>query len=268
MPARIYSEDNIKKRKILSGDEKPTRKYTKTIKEEPKEIKTEPVDSDGDIDDDDVMDIEEADGTLPKKGKQGVKAQKRVVKTKQIKKIKDASEKEGKDGKPKPKRKKKMPVPPTTPTVDNTSPANTSKVTTPGEPSKIAKKVPKIKTEKKSKPKIPKPAKKPEKDDAKPMNDSDSGDSSPEESDAYETCGVLNCMRPSGEFKRLTVISATNIFHFLSLIESVQDWILCDGGCEIWYHMVCVGLRTKEVKPDFEFICNNCKSSDTKSLQK
>lgn len=42
--------------------------------------------------------------------------------------------------------------------------------------------------------------------------------------------------------------------------ESVQDWILCDGGCEVWYHMVCVGLKIKEVNPDMEFICNNCKS--------
>lgn len=47
-------------------------------------------------------------------------------------------------------------------------------------------------------------------------------------------------------------------------LESVQDWILCDGGCEVWYHMVCVGLKIKEVKPDMEFICNSCKkSSDT-----
>jgi len=235
MPTRIYSEDCIKKRKMLSGDEKPTRKYTKTIKPELK-IKKEPLDldmSDGDIDDDDVMDIEEADGTLPKKGKLIAK-QKRIMKSKKIKKVpKLEKDKDGKDIiKAKPKRKKK--ISPPTPTAESTTPAKTP---VPLELPKPVKKTPKIK-EKKVKPKPQKPAKKSEKNDAK-ANNSDS-DSSPEESDAYETCGVVKCQRPS---------------------ESVQDWILCDGGCEVWYHMVCVGLKIKEVKPDMEFICNNCKKA-------
>lgn len=59
-------------------------------------------------------------------------------------------------------------------------------------------------------------------------------------------------------------------FHGLNshvfISESVQDWILCDGGCEVWYHMVCVGLKIKEVKPDMEFICKNCKApNDTQT---
>lgn len=252
MPTRIYSEDSIKKRKILSGDEKPTRKYTKTIKQE---IKKEPLDmdmSDGDIDDDDVMDIEEADGTMPKKGKLIVK-QKRIMKSKKIKKIpKLEKDKDGKDiVKVKPKRKKK--ISPPTPTAESTTPAKTP---VPPELPKSVKKTPKIK-EKKVKPKPQKPTKKTEKDDAK-ANNSDS-DSSPEESDAYETCGVVKCQRPSGKFSGVASRKSSNRFRPFS--ESVQDWILCDGGCEVWYHMVCVGLKIKEVKPDMEFICNNCKQA-------
>lgn len=254
MPTRIYTEDNIKRRKILSGDEKPPRKYTKTIKQE---IKSEPMDlSDGDIDDDDVMDIEEADGTLPKKGKLLAK-QKRVMKTKRVKKVpKVEKEKDGKEvAKVKPKRKKK-PQPPAT-TTESTTP----KAAAPADPSKPVKKVQKIK-EKKVKPKSPRPAKKVDKDASKAANESDS-DSSPGESDAYETCGVAKCQRPSGKIilRSLDSLIIENISS-----ESVQDWILCDGGCEVWYHMVCVGLKIKEVKPDMEFICNNCKkSSDTQT---
>lgn len=199
MPTRIYSEDAIKKRKILSGDEKPTRKYTKTIKQE---IKKEPMEmSDGDIDDDDVMDIEEADGTLPKKLAKMNAKQKRVMKTKKVKKI--AKVEKDKDGvKVKPKRRKKPPVaplpaaaPPTT--TDSTTPAKAPTATT-ETPAKPVKKVPKVKEKKITKPKPQKPAKKPtEKDGAK---ESDS-DSSVEESDAYETCGVAKCQRPSGKRK-------------------------------------------------------------------
>jgi len=231
MPTRIYSEETIKKRKILTGDEKPPRKYTKAIKQE---IKKEPMDmSDVDTDDDNVMDIEEADGTLPKKGKLNTK-QKRVVKTKKVKKLpKLEKDKDGKEiAKVKPKRKKKLPQP--LPVVmDTTAPV---KPTAPVEAPKPIKKIPKIK-EKKVKPKPQKPGKKSEKDGAKaPNDDSDSS----QEADAYATCGVAKCQRPS---------------------ESVQDWILCDGGCEVWYHMVCVGLKIKEVKPEMEFICNNCKKT-------
>lgn len=237
MPTRIYSEEIIKKRKLTSGDEKPTRKYTKSIKQE---IKKEPVEmSDGDIDDDDVMDIEEADGSLPKKGKLNPK-QKRMMKTNKIKKIvKTEKDKDGKDvTKVKPKRKKKIPPSP----VPNTECTTPIKPAPPADLAKPIKKTPKIKEKKvKTKPR---------------QADSDT---SPEESDAYETCGVLKCQRPSGNMSILIAIH--NFSHLSNSTESVQDWILCDGGCEVWYHMVCVGLKIKEVKPDMEFICNNCKKS-------
>lgn len=262
MPTRIYSEESIKKRKMLSGDEKPTRKYTKTIKQE---IKKEPMEmSDGDIDDDDVMDIEEADGTLPKKGKINIK-QKRVMKTKKVKRVpKVEKEKDGKDvTKVKPKRKKKvLPAVPPTPPAPIDPPPTPVKVTAPAEMSKPIKKTPKMK-EKKVKPKLQKPTKKPEKPEgSKPTNGSDS-DSSPEESDAYETCGVgTKCQRPSGKFQDFIFQPSMTTGYKYSSTESVQDWILCDGGCEVWYHMVCVALKIKEVKPDMEFICKNCRSKN------
>lgn len=262
MPTRIYTEETIKKRKILSGDEKPTRKYTKAIKQE---IKKEPMEmSDGDIDDDDVMDIEEADGTLPKKIAKMNAKQKRVMKTKKLKKVpKVEKDKEG--VKVKPKRRKKPPVAPVPvaaapATTDSTTPAKTSapvEATT-----KPVKKVPKVKEKKVTKPKPQKPAKKPTEKEGGKESDSDS---SVEESEAYETCGVAKCQRPSGEILGNVEILRKILVNFFRFPESVQDWILCDGGCEVWYHMLCVGLKIKEVKPDMEFICNNCKkrSGDT-----
>lgn len=275
-PMRIYSEDSIRKRKLMSGDEKPTRKYTKAIKEEIKKEPFELSDND-DIDGDDVMDIEEADGTLPKKGKLGVVgAKKRIMKTKKVKKVlKTTDQKDQKDIKPKPKRKKKpqlvqpvgseninvssstLTITTTTQTVNSKSNANQPT----SEPSKSARKSITKPKEKKIKQKVQKIAQKGSKDDTKTHqqhsqhNNSDS-DSSPEESDAYETCGVLNCTRPSGKANLFSLIYLSQL---LSSSESVQDWILCDGGCEVWYHMVCVGLKIKEVKPDLEFICKRCK---------
>ena len=219
MPTRIYSEETIKKRKILSGDEKPTRKYTKSVKQE---IKKEPMElSDGDIDDDDVMDIEEADGTLPKKIAK-LNAKKRVMKTKKVKKI----AKDGKDkdlGKVKPKRRKKPPVPVPVvvpPTSDQTTPAKTA--ATAESSIKSTKKVPKVQKEKKiPKPKSQKPTKKPaEKDGGKAANESDS-DSSVGESDAYETCGVVKCQRPSGKFKNL--FNLHKIFNFFSFFPRIRS---------------------------------------------
>lgn len=38
------------------------------------------------------------------------------------------------------------------------------------------------------------------------------------------------------------------------------DWVQCDGGCNEWFHMLCVGLIKSQMKPDDEFICKKCKS--------
>lgn len=221
MPMRVYSEDNTRKRKVFSNEEKPPRKYNKQIKEE---IKKEPLDlsdNDDDIDGDDVMDIEEADGTLPKKGKMPTGNKKRLVKKKNIKKvIKTEKEKEPKD-KVKPKRKKKIPQQNTSvlSSENNLMQApspiiatnNNVKSNVPVEPSKPVKKITKVPKEKKVKPKVQKVtnnnnnnSKKTEKDEnTKAASQNESDTDSPEESDAYETCGVLNCQRPSGKHSYL-----------------------------------------------------------------
>ena len=214
MPLRVYSEDNTRKRKVFPNEEKPPRKYNKQIKEE---IKKEPLDlsdNDDDIDGDDVMDIEEADGTLPKKGKLATGNKKRLVKKKNnnIKKvIKSEKEKEPKE-KVKPKRKKKIPQQNTSVlssennTIQAPSPIiatnNNVKSNVPVEPLKPVKKVTKVPKEKKIKPKVQKVNnnKKTDKDEnTKAASQNESDTDSPEESDAYETCGVANCQRPSGK---------------------------------------------------------------------
>lgn len=221
MPMRVYSEDIIRKRKLFTTEEKPPRKYTKSIKEE---IKKEPLDlsDNDDIDGDDVMDIEEAD-SLPKKGKQATGNKKRMVKKKNIKKIvkNERDNKEPKE-KGKPKRKKKIPqqqsqqpiqdlIPP-----DNLMQAPASVVSNndvksnnvPVEPSKPTKKVIKVTKEKKTKPKVQKTnTKKTEETTKAAASQNESDTDSPEESDAYETCGVANCQRPSGRVSIILIIS-------------------------------------------------------------
>lgn len=39
-----------------------------------------------------------------------------------------------------------------------------------------------------------------------------------------------------------------------------MDWVQCDGGCNEWFHMLCVGLVKSQMKPDDEFICKKCKN--------
>lgn len=36
-------------------------------------------------------------------------------------------------------------------------------------------------------------------------------------------------------------------------------WVQCDGGCDMWYHMVCVGLPEDHVMADEDdYICSSC----------
>lgn len=39
---------------------------------------------------------------------------------------------------------------------------------------------------------------------------------------------------------------------------SEVDWVQCDGGCEQWFHMHCVGLVKHEVNEDEDYICKQC----------
>lgn len=222
----------------MSGDEKPTRKYTKAIKEE---IKKEPpfeLSDNDDIDGDDVMDIEEADGTLPRKGKLGVNgAKKKMLKTKKVKKVLKSSA-DQKD-KLKPKRKKKPllnqgvggDIQTSTPTANSKSNQSTSEPSTKSSLASSGKKILIKPKEKKIKPKVQKGVnnnnkKGGEKEQQQSHHNNSDSDSSPEESDAYETCGVLNCTRPSGMlFFLFLKIIINSLFQHLYRIRSRLDFV-------------------------------------------
>lgn len=206
MPTRVFTEDsNIKKRKTISRDEKPSKKSTKVIKQE---IKKEPIDfSDDDINDDDVMDIEEADKTMSK-----ICPKKRVVKTKKTKKVPKG---ENNDVKVKPKKKKKPESQQLSITATNQNNENNGRLT-PKIPAAVnvgvdnnpkpTKKAQKVK-EKKVKEKRTQSSKTQVKKQTKPGETSkppgSDSESTVEETDTYETCGVTTCQRPSGKYIKL-----------------------------------------------------------------
>ena len=55
--------------------------------------------------------------------------------------------------------------------------------------------------------------------------------------DDDEDCAATRCMKPSGR---------------------AVNWVQCDGGCEMWFHLICVGLTKLDVA-DVEFLCSKCK---------
>ncbi|XP_046747489.1 lysine-specific demethylase lid isoform X3 [Diprion similis] len=60
-------------------------------------------------------------------------------------------------------------------------------------------------------------------------------------SDEEDDCAAVSCLRPSGR---------------------EVDWVQCDGGCDGWFHMHCVGLDRAEIAEEDDYICSNCKDSD------
>lgn len=36
------------------------------------------------------------------------------------------------------------------------------------------------------------------------------------------------------------------------------DWVQCDGGCDQWFHMHCVGLAKAALRPDDDYVCGSC----------
>lgn len=41
------------------------------------------------------------------------------------------------------------------------------------------------------------------------------------------------------------------------------DWVQCDGGCEQWFHMACVGLSAEDINEDEDYICMQCSKNTT-----
>ncbi|CAK9290602.1 unnamed protein product [Gordionus sp. m RMFG-2023] len=60
-----------------------------------------------------------------------------------------------------------------------------------------------------------------------------------EDGDENNKCSLPTCLEPVG---------------------SDITWVLCDGGCDEWFHMVCVGLSQKQLKDNDDYFCYKCKS--------
>ncbi|XP_077540973.1 lysine demethylase 5 isoform X6 [Haemaphysalis longicornis] len=56
-----------------------------------------------------------------------------------------------------------------------------------------------------------------------------------------DLCSAPDCLRPQGE---------------------AVNWVQCDGGCEQWFHLHCVGLSINEVKDSEDYYCPQCRQPD------
>lgn len=45
------------------------------------------------------------------------------------------------------------------------------------------------------------------------------------------------------------------------------DWVQCDGGCNKWYHMYCVGLVKNQIKPDDDYVCKKCRKQTGDTIE-
>ncbi|CAG9816933.1 unnamed protein product [Phaedon cochleariae] len=63
-----------------------------------------------------------------------------------------------------------------------------------------------------------------------------------DDNDDDESCAANGCQKPTGQ----------NV-----------DWVQCDGGCEQWFHMACVGLSAEDINEDEDYICLTCSKSTT-----
>lgn len=69
--------------------------------------------------------------------------------------------------------------------------------------------------------------------------------SSGSEDEDEDSCAADGCLQPSGE----------NV-----------DWVQCDGGCDKWFHMACVGLSAEDICEDEDYICITCSQDNYSSL--
>lgn len=63
-----------------------------------------------------------------------------------------------------------------------------------------------------------------------------------EEDEVDEKCAAATCQLPSSD---------------------EVDWVQCDGGCEKWFHMACVGLSAQDINEDEDYICIACSRTNS-----
>ena len=40
------------------------------------------------------------------------------------------------------------------------------------------------------------------------------------------------------------------------------EWVQCDGKCQLWFHLYCIGLKKEQLNEDEDYLCNVCKAND------
>ncbi len=69
------------------------------------------------------------------------------------------------------------------------------------------------------------------------------------EEQAPQMCSADHCLMPSGEHKR-----AAPRAH-VCIADELTTWLQCEGGCEKWYHIVCVGVSKDAVHTIDSYKC-------------
>lgn len=87
-----------------------------------------------------------------------------------------------------------------------------------------------IATPKDKKPKIKKERK--TKEELIMMDDSDDND---------DDCSAVKCLKPIGE---------------------AVNWVQCDR-CELWFHLLCVGIKAEDIRDDEDYVCFSCREGGT-----
>ncbi|KAK3776769.1 hypothetical protein RRG08_058519 [Elysia crispata] len=85
-------------------------------------------------------------------------------------------------------------------------------------------------TPKEKKPKIKK--EKRTKEELVMLDDSDDND---------DDCSAVKCLKPIGE---------------------AVNWVQCDR-CELWFHLLCVGIKAEDIRDDEDYVCFSCREGGT-----
>ncbi|XP_012502902.1 PREDICTED: LOW QUALITY PROTEIN: lysine-specific demethylase 5A [Propithecus coquereli] len=84
-----------------------------------------------------------------------------------------------------------------------------------------------------------------------------------ESDDENAVCAAQNCQRPCKD-KGVVFVTKKRRIKSISLKSGLcdcfskkVDWVQCDGGCDEWFHQVCVGV-SPEMAENEDYICINC----------